>query len=86
MIDRVRGRAAAAETPVGLVPTADALNLDGLDLTRGQVEKLLKVDRDEWAAEVPQIRTFFDRFGDRLPRELARCLDTLDHELTTTAV
>jgi phosphoenolpyruvate carboxykinase (GTP) len=86
MIDRVRARAAAAETPVGLVPTADALNLDGLDLTRGQVERLLKVDRDEWAAEVPQIRAFFDRFGDRLPGELARCLDTLDHELTTTAV
>jgi phosphoenolpyruvate carboxykinase (GTP) len=86
MIDRVRGRAAAAETPVGLVPTADALKLDGLGLTRAQLETLLKVDRDEWAAEVPQIRAFFDRFGDRLPHELARCLDALDHELTTTAV
>jgi phosphoenolpyruvate carboxykinase (GTP) len=86
MIDRVRGRAAATETPVGLVPTPDALNLDGLALTRAQMETLLKVDRDEWAAEVPQIRAFFERFGDRLPRELARCLDALDHELTTTAV
>ena len=31
---------------------------------------LLRVDRDEWAAEVPEIRAFFDRFGDRLPAEL----------------
>ena len=50
------------------------------------METLLKVDRDEWAAEVPQIRVFFERFGSRLPSRLARCLDALDHELTTAAV
>ena len=33
---------------------------------------LLRVDRDEWAAEVPEIRAFFERFGSRLPAELTR--------------
>ena len=39
-----------------------------------------------WAAEVPEIRAFFDRFGDRLPKELSRSLDALAHELTTASV
>ena len=45
-----------------------ALNLDGLGLSAGRPsDAALRVDRDEWAAEVPEIRAFFDRFGDRLP-------------------
>ncbi len=86
MMDRVAGKGGATETAVGMVPTPDALNLDGLGLGRAEVEELLKVDRDEWAAEVPEIRAFFDRFGDRLPRSLNRSLDVLSQQLTTTSV
>jgi phosphoenolpyruvate carboxykinase (GTP) len=86
MIDRVKGTAGAVETPVGLVPTPDALNLDGLPLSRGEVDALLRVDREEWAAEVPEIRGFFERFGARLPAELSRGLSSLERELATAAV
>ena len=41
------------------------------------MDELLRVDRDEWAAEVPEIRAFFDRFGDRLPGSLNRSLDVV---------
>jgi phosphoenolpyruvate carboxykinase (GTP) len=74
------------ETPVGLVPTPDALNLDGLPLSRGELNALLRVDREEWSAEVPEIRGFFDRFGTRLPAELTRGLASLERELATAAV
>jgi phosphoenolpyruvate carboxykinase (GTP) len=86
MIDRVKGRGRATETAVGLVPTDDALNLDGLDLAKADMNELLRVDRDEWAAEVPEIRAFFDRFGDRLPRSLDQSLDVLSQQLATAAV
>jgi len=86
MIDRVEGKGGAAETPAGMVPTPEALNLDGLPLSRADVESLLRVERDEWAAEVPEIRAFFDRFGDRLPVELSRSLDSLSRELATAPV
>jgi phosphoenolpyruvate carboxykinase (GTP) len=86
MIDRVKGQGRATETAVGMVPTPDALNLDGLALSRAEVETLLSVDRDEWAAEVPEIRAFFDRFGDRLPGSLNDSLDALSQQLTTAAV
>jgi phosphoenolpyruvate carboxykinase (GTP) len=86
MIDRVKGGAAGAETPIGVVPTPDALNVDGLGLGRGDLERLLSVDRDEWAAEVPEMRAFFDRFGDRLPPELSRALESLSRQVATARV
>jgi phosphoenolpyruvate carboxykinase (GTP) len=85
MIDRIQGRAKATETPVGLVPTPEALNLDGLAISQPALEALLRVDRGEWGAEVPAIREFFDRFGDRLPRELDGALDSLAQRLGATA-
>jgi phosphoenolpyruvate carboxykinase (GTP) len=84
MIDRVKGRGAAVDSPVGAVPTPDGLNLDGLELPRATLESLLRVDRDEWAEELPEIRAFFDRFGDRLPGELTRELDRLAHHLSVS--
>jgi phosphoenolpyruvate carboxykinase (GTP) len=85
MIERIRGRAGAVETPLGLVPTPDALNLEGLKLDAAALDTLLKVDRDEWAEEVPEIRAFFDSFGDRLPRELNASLDILAQRLGVPA-
>jgi phosphoenolpyruvate carboxykinase (GTP) len=86
MVDRVRGRAAAQETPVGLVPSSGDLPLDGLALGRAELEQLLRVDREEWAAEVPEIRAFFDRFGSKVPASLNRSLDALASQVTAATV
>jgi phosphoenolpyruvate carboxykinase (GTP) len=86
MIERVKGGAAAQETPIGLVPTEAALNWDGLNLGAAERQLLLSVDRAEWAAEVPDIRAFFDRFGDRLPAELGAGLQALEQDLSRVAV
>jgi phosphoenolpyruvate carboxykinase (GTP) len=86
MIERVKGRAAAEETPIGLVPTEGALNWDGLRLSAAERQMLLKVDRSEWASEVPEIRAFFDRFGERLPGELGAGLLALEQDLAKVAV
>src|SRR5437764_4549339 len=53
VFQRVNGKGGAAQTPIGFVPTADDLDLDGLDLSAEAVAELLKVDPDEWRAEVP---------------------------------
>jgi phosphoenolpyruvate carboxykinase (GTP) len=86
MIERVKGSASAQETPIGLVPTEGALNWDGLDLAAAERQLLLSVDRAEWAAEVPDMRAFFDRFGGRLPSELAAGLQALEQDLSKVAV
>ncbi len=86
MIDRVKGRGAATDTPIGLVPTDSALDWEGLSLTGPERQDLLRVDRAEWAAEVPQVRAFFERFGERLPAQLDRSLSDLESDLARVAV
>jgi phosphoenolpyruvate carboxykinase (GTP) len=85
MIDSIKGRAGAVETPVGLVPAQGSLNLDGLSLSKTDLETLLTVEKDEWAAEVPEIRAFFDRFGKHLPQPLDHALDTLARRVGAVA-
>ena len=43
---------------------------------------LLKVDEDEWRAEVPSIREHFATFGDKLPAALAGEVDLLESKLS----
>jgi phosphoenolpyruvate carboxykinase (GTP) len=86
MIDRVEGKGAAEETPIGLVPTEAALDWSGLGLSAAQKRELLAVDRGEWAAEIPEIRAFFERFGGRVPAELDRSLAALEQDLSRVAV
>ena len=43
------------------MPTAESLDVDGLDITPGQVEKVLAVDPAEWRDEVPQIQAWFEK-------------------------
>uniref|UniRef100_UPI0035B04092 phosphoenolpyruvate carboxykinase domain-containing protein n=1 Tax=Brevundimonas sp. TaxID=1871086 RepID=UPI0035B04092 len=67
---RIDGEAAAADTPVGRVPTRDALDLSGLDLAEADLSTLLDVDADVWAEEAALIPAFYEKFGDRLPQAL----------------
>jgi len=81
VVERLEGTAAAAETPIGHVPTTESLDVDGLDLTREELETCLKVDEDEWKAEIPSITEWFDKFGDKLPTLLWAELDGLKTRL-----
>ncbi len=63
---RRQGRG-GVDTPIGSVPTVDAIDTDGLDVSVDDMEELLRVDADGWRAEVPLIREYYAKFGDRLP-------------------
>ncbi|MDQ1617276.1 MAG: phosphoenolpyruvate carboxykinase [Actinomycetota bacterium] len=82
VIERLEGRAAADETPIGYVPTPESLDLDGLDLSEDAVRKMLAVDPDEWRAEIPQFQEWFEKFGsDKVPALLMTELDSLKARL-----
>jgi phosphoenolpyruvate carboxykinase (GTP) len=68
--ERIDGEAGALDTPVGRVPTQEALDLHGLDLTAAQISTLLEVDAEVWAEEAALIPDFYAQFGDRLPERL----------------
>jgi len=81
VFERCEGTAKAVETPIGHLPTPDALYLDGLDLDAEDLKTLLEVDRDGWLHELPLIRDYYAKFGDRLPRQLAEWVDQVEEAL-----
>jgi phosphoenolpyruvate carboxykinase (GTP) len=78
---RCDGEGAAAETPIGLVPTGDALDLSGLELSDAALEQLLEVDPEEWKVQLPQMHQHYAQFGDTLPDELRAQLEALERRL-----
>ncbi|MCM2336210.1 MAG: phosphoenolpyruvate carboxykinase (GTP) [Pseudomonas sp.] len=70
MIDRVKGTAGAVDTPIGALPTAADLNLDGVTLGDEAQAKLFGFDRDGWRAEFASIGEYLDEYGPRMPQAL----------------
>ena len=68
IVRRCRDEADARETPIGYVPTTEAIDMDGLNLPAEVMEKLLSISAADWTEELKGIEEFFARFGDRLPR------------------
>jgi phosphoenolpyruvate carboxykinase (GTP) len=83
IIERIEGRAAAADTPIGRVPSPDQLDLSGLDVPTGDVTAALAVDVDEWLAELPSIEQWFTKIGDTLPSSMRDELDALKWRLAS---
>jgi phosphoenolpyruvate carboxykinase (GTP) len=82
VFERVSGRGEAVETPIGWVPAPGAIDLDGLDVSKEDMEELLRVDASEWKAELPLIREHFDTFGSHLPSELYDSLADLERRVS----
>ncbi|MBI2683930.1 MAG: phosphoenolpyruvate carboxykinase (GTP) [Actinobacteria bacterium] len=80
--ERCRGSAAAEETPIGWIPSVDALDTTGLEIDPADLQRILVVDREAWRDEVLLVREHFARFGDRLPVELFSELDALEARLS----
>ena len=70
MIDRAEGRARGVETPIGILPDAGELQLDGLKLERSRLDELLEVDTAAWQAELSAIGDYLASFAPRLPERL----------------
>ncbi|WP_116996453.1 phosphoenolpyruvate carboxykinase (GTP) [Desertimonas flava] len=81
VFERVNGSTGATETPIGLLPTADALDTTGLDVSDDDLDTLLSVDVAGWQAALPQIREHYAQFGDAIPAQLADAVDTLASRL-----
>jgi len=71
----------ADETPVGLLPQPGDIDTDGVDVDPEGLQKLLNVDREEWAQQLPQMREHYARFGEQLPAELRAQFDALAQQL-----
>ena len=82
VFERVDGKSSAHQTPIGLLPSPDAIDTTSLDIAADDLAALLSVDTAGWSTAVPQIKEHYAKFGDHLPAELSAALDTLERSLT----
>ena len=82
IFQRVNGDGEFVDTPIGRVPATGALNVDGLDIGREDLDELLRVDAGEWRQEVPSIKEHFDDLGPRLPAAMWDELKNLEDRLS----
>ncbi|KGJ72484.1 phosphoenolpyruvate carboxykinase [Cryobacterium roopkundense] len=81
MVRRIEGSADAIDTPIGLLPAEDGLNLDGLDLSKEALDQLFDIDTNSWLAECDLTEEYFTKFGDRMPPALLAELASVRYHL-----
>jgi phosphoenolpyruvate carboxykinase (GTP) len=81
IFQRCDGNGGAIETPIGRLPEKGALDLNGLNMSQHDLDKLLDVDIDGWLAEIPLIREHFAKFGSHLPQGMSDELASLEQRL-----
>jgi phosphoenolpyruvate carboxykinase (GTP) len=89
VLERCEGRGKAANTPIGLTPTLDSINREGLNLSDNVMKGLLKVDPAEWVEAVAGQDDFLKSYGRRMPKamwdEHEALARRIDDKLTATA-
>ncbi|MCR4723438.1 MAG: phosphoenolpyruvate carboxykinase (GTP) [Eubacteriales bacterium] len=82
IIGRCEGTAQAVETAIGYIPSANDIDIEGIDVTKDTMKELLSIDKDEWTSEVAEIKEHYQKFGDRLPAELKQELFDLEKRVS----
>ncbi|MBO7741663.1 MAG: phosphoenolpyruvate carboxykinase (GTP), partial [Victivallales bacterium] len=81
IFERCDGKAPAKETPIGNLPTEDAIDMSGLNVTDEDKKPLLNVDVEGWKATMPQFGEWLAKFGSHLPAELNNQYEALKARL-----
>jgi len=69
IVNRVRGKGSAVESPIGWMPRYDDLEWEGLDFSKEEFKRITSLDRESWKKEVLAHEELFERMYDRLPKE-----------------
>ena len=82
ILARCEGKVDAVETPIGFVPKAEDINIEGLDgVTVDTIKDLLSIDIQSWLDDVKNIEDFYAQVGSHVPHELYEELGELKGRL-----
>lgn len=74
---RVRGKAEAVESPLGLTPPHRSIRWKGLEFPEEIFQELMEVRRDGILEEAEGVKAYFAGFGDRVPPQMQRQAELL---------
>ena len=82
ILARCEGKVEANITPIGYIPNAEDINIEGLDgITVDTIRDLLSVDTDSWLDDIKNIKEFYAQVGDRVPAAMYDELAALEARL-----
>jgi phosphoenolpyruvate carboxykinase (GTP) len=82
ILARCEGQVDADITPIGYVPKAEDICIEGLaDVTLDTIKELLTVDKESWLEDVENIKAFYAQVGDRVPQTMYDELAALEARL-----
>jgi phosphoenolpyruvate carboxykinase (GTP) len=70
IFERCDGTGKGKETPIGIVPTPEAIDRTGLNLSDEALKKLTTVESGDWCEASADQDTFFKSLGARVPKEM----------------
>ena len=70
IVDRVKGKAEAVESPFGTMPKREDLVWEGLDFDTDTFYSIMDIAKANGLAEAEELKGHFGQFGDKLPPEL----------------
>ena len=83
ILKRCEGTIDADLTPIGYIPHAEDIDIEGLEgVDLDTVKGLLSVDKEAWLADVENIKDFYKLVGDSVPAELYDELKGLEERLS----
>lgn len=81
MLKRCENKAEAKVAPIGYLPNAEDINVEGLDLSIETLKSLLTIDSESWLEDIVSIEEFYAKIGDTIPEELYEELKVLTDNL-----
>jgi phosphoenolpyruvate carboxykinase (GTP) len=69
IVEKVRGKSNAVESPIGWMPHYEDIDWSGLEFTKQQFDEIMLIDREQWKVELLAHAELFERMYDKLPKE-----------------
>lgn len=69
IVQRIRGKVSAIESPIGWMPRYENIDWTGLDFSKQDFDPIMSIDREAWKRELLGHEELFEKMYDKMPKE-----------------